>query len=231
MSTHSSRSPNKDNASLEARYAALEQTLATLQSERAALLDQVSSLLGSTTNRTETGDAQGQHQQQPVDPAPHHDGSAPQHNDAIIGATRHGPSFSEPNQMDDPDRVMNRASPLRTSNDTFHLHLSPSTSSQDMIQGTIGGIEPPHSQSTIDAAHPGPGSGSQSGSAPGSQSDEASEWRTLKAAKEVVSNHISLLTAYNNMRDLGLGLMGMLAEERRGRVGEVMEEFGMDKED
>lgn len=43
--------------------------------------------------------------------------------------------------------------------------------------------------------------------------------------------HISLLHTYNEIKDVGLGLMGMIAEERGVRVKEVVAEFGVGEGD
>lgn len=49
-----------------------------------------------------------------------------------------------------------------------------------------------------------------------------------KDPNKTVQKHIKLLHEYNEMRDVALGLMGMVAEKRGVVVGEVMEEFGLD---
>ncbi|KAL9621579.1 MAG: hypothetical protein Q9160_003971 [Pyrenula sp. 1 TL-2023] len=47
----------------------------------------------------------------------------------------------------------------------------------------------------------------------------------------VVKRHIKLLQRYNEMKDVGLGLAGLVAEGRGVRVAEVLEEVGMDAKD
>ena len=47
------------------------------------------------------------------------------------------------------------------------------------------------------------------------------------AAEAIVRRHIRLLHAYNEIRDVGLGLMGLIADERGVRLAGVMEEFGV----
>lgn len=56
---------------------------------------------------------------------------------------------------------------------------------------------------------------------------EAAEAATIAAAKHIVSRHTAALTRYNDVKDAAQGIMGLLAERRGARVGEVMEEFGM----
>lgn len=42
-----------------------------------------------------------------------------------------------------------------------------------------------------------------------------------------MNSHIRLLHTYNELRDIGTGLMGLLADQRGVRVREVMAEFGV----
>jgi hypothetical protein len=46
-------------------------------------------------------------------------------------------------------------------------------------------------------------------------------------ARETVKTHIRLLHEYNEIRDVGQGLMGMVADNRGVRVVEVYKEFGV----
>ncbi|TGO42492.1 hypothetical protein BHYA_0008g00830 [Botrytis hyacinthi] len=48
-----------------------------------------------------------------------------------------------------------------------------------------------------------------------------------KPAKETVKRHIRLLHDYNDIKDVGQGLLGMIADNRGVRVGELYEEFGV----
>ncbi|KAF2095308.1 hypothetical protein NA57DRAFT_79799 [Rhizodiscina lignyota] len=54
---------------------------------------------------------------------------------------------------------------------------------------------------------------------------------SLTAAKAVTKEHISLLHRYNEMRDIGLGMMGIIADQRGVRLRDVQEEFGVDAKD
>ncbi|KAF7879352.1 hypothetical protein EAF04_000548 [Stromatinia cepivora] len=47
-------------------------------------------------------------------------------------------------------------------------------------------------------------------------------------AKETVKRHIKLLHDYNDIKDVGQGLLGMIADNRGVRVGELYGEFGVD---
>ncbi|QSZ30895.1 hypothetical protein DSL72_000453 [Monilinia vaccinii-corymbosi] len=46
-------------------------------------------------------------------------------------------------------------------------------------------------------------------------------------ARETVKRHIKLLHDYNDIKDVGQGLLGMIADNRGVRVGELYEEFGV----
>ena len=46
-------------------------------------------------------------------------------------------------------------------------------------------------------------------------------------AHRIVKSHITSLGRYNEIRDIGQGLLGMIAEQRGVRTVDVMEEFGV----
>lgn len=48
---------------------------------------------------------------------------------------------------------------------------------------------------------------------------------------QTVQNHIRLLHDYNEIRDIGQGLLGLIAEKRGVRYKDVLEEFGVDHDD
>jgi hypothetical protein len=50
-------------------------------------------------------------------------------------------------------------------------------------------------------------------------------------AEAIVKRHIGLLHAYNEIKDVGQGLMGLIADSRGVRVREVMEEMGVGEKD
>lgn len=50
-------------------------------------------------------------------------------------------------------------------------------------------------------------------------------------ADVIVKAHIKLLHDYNAIKDVGLGLMGLIADGRGVRLGSVMEEFGVGEKD
>jgi DNA repair protein Swi5/Sae3 len=46
-------------------------------------------------------------------------------------------------------------------------------------------------------------------------------------ASAILTHHIALLKSYNDIKDVGLGLMGLLADARGVRLGVVLEGFGV----
>lgn len=49
--------------------------------------------------------------------------------------------------------------------------------------------------------------------------------------KKTVKQHIHLLHSYNEIKDVAQGLMGLLAESRGERLGDVSRSFGMLEKD
>jgi hypothetical protein len=49
-------------------------------------------------------------------------------------------------------------------------------------------------------------------------------------AQEIVQRHIKLLHQYNELKDIAMGLFGMIAERRGVRVKDIYEEFGVGEE-
>ncbi|USP75773.1 hypothetical protein yc1106_03047 [Curvularia clavata] len=61
--------------------------------------------------------------------------------------------------------------------------------------------------------------------------DEPTDADIMSAANKVVKQHIKLLHEYNELKDVGQGLMGLIADQRGTRIVEVQEEFGVDAKD
>ncbi|KAH8733147.1 Swi5-domain-containing protein [Phaeosphaeriaceae sp. PMI808] len=61
--------------------------------------------------------------------------------------------------------------------------------------------------------------------------NEPTEADVMAAANTIVKNHIKLLHEYNELKDVGQGLMGLIADQRGVRIVEVQEEFGVDAKD
>jgi len=68
-------------------------------------------------------------------------------------------------------------------------------------------------------------------SASDKQLSQATIDRVLEHSTKTVKQHIELLHAYNGIRDVGQGLIGLIAEQRGVRVKDLMEEFGVDVKD
>jgi hypothetical protein len=61
--------------------------------------------------------------------------------------------------------------------------------------------------------------------------DEPTETDIMAAANKIVKEHIKLLHEYNELKDVGQGLMGLIADQRGVRIVEVQEEFGIEAND
>jgi hypothetical protein len=61
--------------------------------------------------------------------------------------------------------------------------------------------------------------------------DEPTEADIMLAANKIVKDHIKLLHEYNELKDVGQGLMGLIADQRGVRIVEVNEEFGIGEGD
>ena len=66
---------------------------------------------------------------------------------------------------------------------------------------------------------------------PASWSDEEKEKHAMQTANATIKEHIALLHKYNEIKDIGQGLMGMIAEKRGVRVAAVMEDYGIGEKD
>jgi hypothetical protein len=60
---------------------------------------------------------------------------------------------------------------------------------------------------------------------------EPTEAEIMAAANKIVKEHIKLLHEYNELKDVGQGLMGLIADQRGVRIVEVQDEFGIDAND
>jgi hypothetical protein len=60
---------------------------------------------------------------------------------------------------------------------------------------------------------------------------EPTEKDIMTAANRIVKEHIKLLHEYNELKDVGQGLMGLIADQRGARIVEIQDEFGIDTND
>ncbi|CAE7008541.1 hypothetical protein CFE70_001605 [Pyrenophora teres f. teres 0-1] len=65
----------------------------------------------------------------------------------------------------------------------------------------------------------------------GNGADDPTEADIMSAANKIVKEHIKLLHEYNELKDVGQGLMGLIADQRGVRIVEVQEEFGIEAND
>ncbi|KAH0371505.1 hypothetical protein KCU65_g1652, partial [Aureobasidium melanogenum] len=67
--------------------------------------------------------------------------------------------------------------------------------------------------------------------APESEDTEARAKLAVDAANTKIKSQIKQLQQYNDIKDIGTQLMGIIAEKRGCRIGEVQEEFGINPDD
>ncbi|KAL5388920.1 hypothetical protein DPSP01_002627 [Paraphaeosphaeria sporulosa] len=60
---------------------------------------------------------------------------------------------------------------------------------------------------------------------------EPTESEIMAAAHQINKKHIKLLHEYNEIKDVGQGLMGLIADQRGERIVEVQQHFGIDAND
>lgn len=70
-----------------------------------------------------------------------------------------------------------------------------------------------------------------SGSALQATGREPTENEVMAAAHRINKKHIKLLHEYNELKDIGQGMMGLIADQRGVRIVEVQDEFGIDSQD
>jgi hypothetical protein len=66
---------------------------------------------------------------------------------------------------------------------------------------------------------------------PHAYESEPTDAEVMAAANKIVSRHIKLLHKYNEIKDVGQGLMGLIADQRGVRIVEVQDEFGIGPKD
>ena len=66
---------------------------------------------------------------------------------------------------------------------------------------------------------------------PDTWSDDEKAKAALAGANAVIKEHIQLLHRYNEIKDIGQGLMGLIADKRGARIKEIMEDYGMGDKD
>ena len=70
-----------------------------------------------------------------------------------------------------------------------------------------------------------------SGASTSAISSSPPDTAVLGVARNIIAQHIKLLHTYNEIKDIGQGLMGLIADARGVRIVEVQEEFGIGVKD
>ena len=55
--------------------------------------------------------------------------------------------------------------------------------------------------------------------------------RTLSQAQYILDDHVKMLSKYNAVKDVGMTMLGILAEQKGVTMKAIMEERGIDKDD
>ena len=66
---------------------------------------------------------------------------------------------------------------------------------------------------------------------PAEWSEEQRTQQALTSANVVINDHIKNLHRYNEIKDIGQGLMGLVADKKGVRVAEVMADYDMNEKD
>jgi hypothetical protein len=66
---------------------------------------------------------------------------------------------------------------------------------------------------------------------PDSWTEEQKAKSALDSANAAIKEHISLLHKYNEIKDVGQGLMGLIAESSGVRIADVQGDYGMGEKD
>lgn len=61
--------------------------------------------------------------------------------------------------------------------------------------------------------------------------DERQVSQAIAESKEVIKQRIDLLQRYNEIKDIGTALIGMIAEAKQQRMADAMTDFGLEHDD
>lgn len=137
--------------------------------------------------------------------------TAPPSSDPVTETTPSSPAHLENNKRTDEAPPNPRLIALQNK----HAGLSSTLAELQQQRATLA------SQTTLPSGLP----------IPAQESPEETLKVALKASNTVIKEHIQLLHRYNEIKDIGQGLMGLIAEKRGCRIKDVMEEFGVDEKD
>ncbi|KAK3717276.1 hypothetical protein LTR37_005985 [Vermiconidia calcicola] len=158
-----------------------------------------------------------------------HDGGAAQHDagEAVGVTSSQRTAMSSPGR---PNETVHDASEPKSDPTNFELptpnpRLQAILAKKVTLEATLASLQEQRSALVAEARLP-------SGLAmPDSWSEEEKTKSALTNANAVIKEHICLLHEYNEIKDIGQGLMGLIADSRGVRVATVMEDFGMDEKD
>lgn len=60
---------------------------------------------------------------------------------------------------------------------------------------------------------------------------DAAQMQTLSQAQHILDDHVKMLSKYNAVKDVGMTMLGILAEQRGVTMRAIMEDRGIDKDD
>ncbi|KAI6829822.1 hypothetical protein KC332_g1238 [Hortaea werneckii] len=147
--------------------------------------------------------------------------TAPPSSDSTIPSSPAPPRQNDNTNMTTDKQLGTNQAGSRHSNP----HLAALESKRQRLLATLADLQAQRSQLVSEAKLP---SGLDM---PLEWSEEQKNKQALATANGVIKDHIQLLHKYNEMKDIGLGLMGLIADKRGVRIGTVMEDFGMDEKD
>lgn len=125
-------------------------------------------------------------------------------------------ALSSPTRPADPNPPTSRLEALRARELSLKSTLATLTVERDSLVDRTLGDTP---QSYAKAGH----------NSQDTQIDRAE--RAINLANAKTKAHINQLQQYNEIKDIGTQLMGMIAEKRGVRIVEVQKEFGVDEND
>lgn len=139
---------------------------------------------------------------------------APEERTPAISSTE-----TRPAHIEVPDTTPKPSNPAKSAQETTLAELK---AQRRALLAALAAL--PNIQETInqDAVSSGLEETSESG-----PSDE----QVMGAANKIVKKHIKLLHEYNEIKDVGQGLMGLIADQRGVRIIEVQDEFGIGEKD
>ncbi|KAF1346476.1 Swi5-domain-containing protein [Delphinella strobiligena] len=125
-------------------------------------------------------------------------------------------ALSSPTRPADPNPTTSRLKALRARELTLKSTLATLTAERDsLVDRTLSNTPQPHPRAGHDSQ----------------DTQIVRAERAIDFANAKTKAHINQLQQYNEVKDIGTQLMGMIAEKRGVRIVEVQKEFGVDEND